>query len=239
MDETIGLRDLAGMIDHSLLHPALTDRETAAGCELALRYGTATVCVKPCLVGLASGVLKGSPVGAGTVVGFPHGGQTTPAKVADVERGLADGASEFDMVVNVGKVLGGDWAYVAAEIGALNAAAVGGGALLKVIFETDYLEDAHVVKLCEICGAAAVAFVKTSTGFGFVRQPNGMYAYRGATDHHLALMRAHSPAAVRIKAAGGLRTLDDLLRVRALGVARIGATATEAIMEEARHRGYR
>jgi len=239
MQHEIAFKDLAGMIDHSLLHPTLTDRQTAAGCELARRYGTATVCVKPCAVGAAAALLAGSPVGVGTVVGFPHGGQAPSIKVAEVERGLADGAAEFDMVVNVGKVLGGDWVYVGAEIGAINAAAVGGGALLKVIFETDYLEDAQIVKLCEICGAAGVAFVKTSTGFGFVRQPNGMYAYRGATDHHLALMRASSPAAVRIKAAGGLRTLDDLLRVRALGVARVGATATEAILEEARRRGYR
>jgi len=239
MEAMIAFKDLAGMIDHSLLHPTLTDRETAAGCELARRYGTATVCVKPFAVGMAAALLKGSPVGVGTVVGFPHGGQAPSIKVAEVERGLADGAAEFDMVVNVGKVLGGDWTYVAAEIGAVNAAAVAGSALLKVIFETDYLEDAHVVKLCGISSAAGVAFVKTSTGFGFIRQPNGMYAYRGATDHHLALMRANCPESVRVKAAGGLRTLDDLLRVRALGVARIGATATEAILEEARRRGYR
>jgi deoxyribose-phosphate aldolase len=239
MNGTVAFKDLAGMIDHSLLHPTLTDREAAAGCELARRYGTATVCVKPYAVGLAAGLLKGSPVGVGTVVGFPHGGQAPSIKVAEVERGLADGAVEFDMVVNVGKVLDGDWMFVAAEIGAINAAAVAGGALLKVIFETDFLADDHIRKLCEISSAAGAAFVKTSTGFGFVRQPNGMYAYRGATDHHLELMRANCPAGVRVKAAGGLRTLDDLLRVRALGVARIGATATEAILEEAKRRGYR
>lgn len=239
MNQTIAFKDLASMIDHSLLHPTLTDRELAAGCELAKRYGTATACVKPYAVSLAAGLLKGSPVGTGTVVGFPHGSQTTAVKIREVEQGLADGANEFDMVVNVGKTLGGDWDYVAAEVRAINAAAVAGNAILKVIFETDYLEDAHVIKLCEVCAAADVAFVKTSTGFGFMRQPNGMYSYRGATDHHLTLMRAHSPGTVRIKAAGGLRTLDDLLRVRALGVARIGATATEAILEEARRRGYR
>jgi deoxyribose-phosphate aldolase len=239
MDPTTSFSSLAKMIDHSLLHPTLTDQAVAAGCELARRYDVATACVKPCSVGLAKGALAGSGVGVGTVVGFPHGSPTSAVKLREAEQGLADGAVEFDMVVNIGKVLGGDWGYVASEIWEVNAAVAAGGGLLKVIFETDYLDDAAVVKLCEICSAAAVAFVKTSTGFGFVRQPNGMYSYRGATDHHLTLMRANCPETVRIKAAGGLRTLDDLLRVRALGVARIGATATEAILEEALRRGYR
>ena len=238
MDPTITFSSLAKMIDHSLLHPTMTDEAVASGCELARRYGVATACVKPCSVGLAKGILAGSGVGVGTVVGFPHGSQTSAVKLRDAEQGLADGAVEFDMVVNIGKVLGGDWDYVESEIRAINAAVAAGGALLKVIFETDYLKDVHVVRLCGICSSAGVAFVKTSTGFGFVRQPNGMYSYRGATDHHLTLMRANCPETVRIKAAGGLRTLDDLLRVRALGVARIGATATEAILEEARRRGY-
>lgn len=239
MDPTTSFSSLAKMIDHSLLHPTLTDEAVAAGCELARRYDVATACVKPCSVALAKGSLAGSGVGVGTVVGFPHGSPTSAVKLREAEQGLADGAVEFDMVVNIGKVLGGDWGYVASEIWNVNAAVAAGGGLLKVIFETDYLDDGAVVKLCEICSAAAVAFVKTSTGFGFVRQPNGMYSYRGATDHHLTLMRANCPETVRIKAAGGLRTLDDLLRVRALGVARIGATATEAILEEALRRGYR
>ena len=238
MDSTITFRLLAKMIDHSLLHPTLTDQAVASGCELARRYGVATACVKPCSVGLAKGILAGSGVGVGTVIGFPHGSQTSAVKLHEAERGLADGAAEFDMVVNIGKALGGGWDYVESEIRAVNAAVGAGGAILKVIFETDYLEDAAIIWLCGICAAAGVAFVKTSTGFGFVRQANGMYSYRGATDHHLTLMRANCPETVRIKAAGGLRTLDDLLRVRALGVARIGATATEAILEEARRRGY-
>jgi deoxyribose-phosphate aldolase len=116
---------------------------------------------------------------------------------------------------------------------------VDGGAILKVIFENDYLQDGHIIQLCEICAAHSVAFVKTSTGYGFVKQANGMYSYEGATDHHLRLMRAHSPEPVSVKAAGRVRTLDDLLRVRALGVARIGATATESILEEAKRRGFR
>jgi deoxyribose-phosphate aldolase len=115
----------------------------------------------------------------------------------------------------------------------------GQGGILKVIFENDYLKDDHIVRLCEICSEAKVAFVKTSTGYGFVKQENGMYTYKGATDAHLKLMRKHCPASVQIKAAGGVRTLDDLLRVRALGISRIGATATKEIIEEARKRGMR
>jgi len=107
-----------------------------------------------------------------------------------------------------------------------------------VIFENDYLADEHIIKLCEICAKHSVAFVKTSSGYGFVKQPNGMYSYQGATDHQLRLMRQHSPSSVQLKAAGGVRSLDDLLRVRGIGVTRIGATATESILEEARRRGY-
>jgi deoxyribose-phosphate aldolase len=142
------------------------------------------------------------------------------------------------MVVNIGKVLGGDWNYVGDEIQAVNEETVKGGAILKVIFENDYLQDAHIIRLCELCAERKVAFVKTSTGYGFVKQANGMYAYQGATDHQLSLMRAHSPETVQIKAAGGVRTLDDLLRVQALGVTRIGATATAAMLDDAKARGY-
>jgi deoxyribose-phosphate aldolase len=140
-------------------------------------------------------------------------------------------------VVNIGKVLAGDWSYVSAEIKAVNTACVGRGALLKVIFENDYLQEAHIIRLCEICTEHGAAFVKTSTGYGFVKQPGGDYNYRGATDSHLVLMRKHSGPQVQIKAAGGVRTLDDLLRVRALGVTRVGATATEAMLAEAVKRG--
>jgi deoxyribose-phosphate aldolase len=226
------------MIDHSLLHPTLTDEAIVAGCELARKYDVATACVKPYAIQIARNILDGSDVGVCAVIAFPHGNSAPALKVQEAGQASADGATEIDMVVNVGKVLGGDWDYVAAEIGAVNDAVVGGKGLLKVIFENDYLEDAHIIRLCEICAGHEVAFVKTSTGYGFVRQPNGMYSYQGATDHHLRLMRAHCPPNVQVKAAGGVRTLDDLLRVRALGVTRIGATATEAILEEARRRGY-
>lgn len=228
---------LAKMIDHSLLHPTMTDADIVAGCELARRYAVATACVKPYAVGMARRSLDGADVGVCAVIGFPHGNSTTGLKMQEAAQALDDGATEIDMVINIGKALGGDWEYVAEEIKAINDVVTSHGAILKVIFENDYLEDAHIIRLCEICTAHAVAFVKTSTGYGFVKQPNGFYAYQGATDHHLRLMRAHCGPTVQIKAAGGVRTLDDLLRVRALGVTRIGATATESILEEAKQRG--
>jgi deoxyribose-phosphate aldolase len=236
--ETIpSLETLAKMIDHSLLHPTMTDGVITAGCELARQYGVATACVKPYAIPLAKSILAGSGVGVCAVIAFPHGNSTTPIKVREAEEAVAAGAVEIDMVVNIGKALGGDWDYVSQEVKAVNAAVTGGGAILKVIFENDYLQDAHIIRLCEICSQHAVAFVKTSTGYGFVKQPDGFYSYLGATDHALQLMRAHSAPAVQVKAAGGVRTLDDLLRVRALGVTRIGATATREILEEAKSRG--
>lgn len=238
MTEEITLRTIAKMIDHSLLHPTMTDAELKAGCELSLKYNVATACIKPYAIPLALDILGGSEVGICAVIGFPHGNSTTAIKALEAEAAAQVGATEIDMVVNIGKVLGGDWEYVAQEIRAINAAVVANNASLKVIFENDYLKDEHIIRLCELCSAAEVAFVKTSTGYGFVKQANGMYSYQGATDHHLALMRQHSAPTVQIKGAGGLRTLDDLLRVRALGVTRMGATATEAILEEAKRRGY-
>ena len=236
MRETTTLDTLAKMIDHSLLHPTLTDEEIVKGCELARAYRVATACVKPYSIPLARQLLAGSGVGVCPVIAFPHGNSTTAIKVAEAEAAARAGGCEIDMVVNVGKVLGGDWSYVSAEIRAVNAAAVANKAILKVIFENDYLQDSHIVRLCEICSEWHVAYVKTSSGYGFVRQPNGLYSYQGATDHHLALMRKHSAPDVQIKAAGGIRTLDDLLRVREMGVARVGATATAAILDEAKRR---
>jgi deoxyribose-phosphate aldolase len=237
-ETTADLRMLAKMIDHSLLHPALTDAELTAGCELAKRCDVATVCIKPYAITLAKRILDGSEVGVGTVIGFPHGNSTIAIKVAEARAAAESGAAEIDMVVNIGKVLSGDWSYVNEEIASVNNAAIAQNALLKVIFENDFLKDEHIIRLCEISSDFKVAFVKTSTGYGFVRQANGMYSYQGATDHHLRLMRAHSDRAVQVKAAGGVRTLEDLLRVRALGVTRVGATATESILEEARRRGF-
>lgn len=237
MKLTVTLRDLAKMIDHSLLHPTMTDADIRNGCELARRYDTATACVKPYSIALASEVLAGSEVVVCPVIGFPHGNSTTRMKVSEAEEAARAGGGEIDMVVNIGKVLGGDWDYVGAEIRAINEAVTAHRAILKVIFENDYLKDEHIVRLCEICSEAGVAFVKTSTGYGFVKQPDGSYNYKGATVAHLKLMRRHAAPEVRIKAAGGIRSLDDMLLVRSLGVSRIGATATEAILEEAKRRG--
>ena len=229
---------IAKMIDHSLLHPTLTDDELRQGCELAKRYRVASVCIKPYAVKLADEILKGSGVAVGTVIGFPHGNSRTKIKVQEAELACADGATELDMVVNIGKVLSRDWEYVEKEIKAVADVAHNYDAIVKVIFENDFLtDDEFKIKLCEICGQIRVDFVKTSTGYGFVKGSDGKYSYQGATDHDLQLMRAACSSGVQVKAAGGIRTLDDALRVRALGVTRIGTTATEAILTEAKKRG--
>lgn len=233
------LSSLALLFDHSLLHPTATDEEIRAGCDLAHRYGVATVCVKPYAVKMAVDLLLDSAAGVCAVVGFPHGNATTATKVREAAEAAFNGATEIDMVVNIGKLLGGDSAYVAREIKEVNETVVAKEAALKVIFENDFLDDGHIVTLCEVCSEIGVAYVKTSTGYGFVKRRDGSYGYAGAIDAHLKLMRAHCAPAVKIKAAGGIRTLDDALRVRALGVDRIGATATAAILDEAKKRGFR
>ena len=230
------VRELAKMIDHSLLHPTMTDAEIAEGCRLAREYDVATACVKPYAIEMAREILSDSQVGVCPVIGFPHGNSTTAIKVAEADAAVRAGGTEIDAVINVGKALGDDWSYVRDEVRAVNDAVVARGAILKVIFENDYLQDDHIIRLCEICSEVGVAFVKTSTGYGFVKQADGNYNYKGATDHHLQLMRKHCVPGVQIKAAGGVRTLDDLLRVRALGVTRVGATATRAMLEEAKGR---
>ena len=225
------------MIDHSLLHPTMTDEDLRTGCELAKAYNVATVCVKPYTVKEAAGLLKGSDVSVCAVIGFPHGNSAITVKVFETETACNDGAMEIDMVVNIGKVLGNDWDYVKKEIASVVAVTKKHHAALKVIFENDFLtEDAHKIKLCEICSSLNVEFVKTSTGYGFVKGADGKYSYKGATEHDLILMRNHTAPQVQIKAAGGVRSLDDLLKVKALGVTRIGATATAAILEEAKKR---
>lgn len=226
---------IARLIDHSLLHPTLTDDEVRAGCEVARQYGAASVCVKPYAVPLAAKCLAGSPVAVGTVVGFPHGSHATATKVFEAEQACRDGATELDMVINVGKALGGDWEYVERDIRAVVEAAQRHGAITKVIFENDFLpSDALKIKLCEICARAGAEYVKTSTGFGFVRQPDGKYNYVGATVADVRLMREHSPPQVKVKAAGGVRNYADAVRIREAGAERIGATATAAIVAEER-----
>ena len=233
----VSLPILAKMIDHSLLHPTMTDTEIATGLSIAAKYKVATACVKPYSIEQAISALKGTGVDVCPVIGFPAGNSTTEVKVFEATKAAEAGGKEIDMVINIGKALGGDWDYVQKEIQAVNEAVVSKDSILKVIFENDFLTDTDIVKLCRICSEVGVAFVKTSTGYGFVKQSNGMYNYQGATLPHLNLMRENVKEGVQIKAAGGVRTLDDLLRVRALGVTRVGATATEAILEEASRRG--
>jgi deoxyribose-phosphate aldolase len=233
------LLSLSKMIDHSLLHPTMTDDDLASGCKLAGKYHVATVCIKPYSVFMAVELLAETDVGVCTVIGFPHGNSKPNVKIFETEQALDDGATEIDMVVNIGKVLSKDWSYVSGEIKAVNQACVSRGAILKVIFENDFLPaDEYKIRLCEICSEANVAFVKTSTGYGFTKQASGGYNYAGATEHDMVLMRRYCSPQVQIKAAGGVRTLDDLIRVKSLGVTRVGATATEAILTEARKQGY-
>ncbi len=217
---------IATMIDHSLLNPIMTDQDLESGCRVVLTYDVASVCIKPYYLKRCSELLAGSRVAPSTVIGFPHGGNTTAVKLAEVETALRDGGKELDYVVNIGKVLTEDWNFVRADITAVVDRTHEGGALVKVIFENCYLQDSHKIRLCEICGEAGADFVKTSTGYGT----------GGATDEDLKLMREHSPAGVQVKAAGGVRTFDRLLEVRALGVTRVGATATIVILEECKKR---
>ena len=235
---------LAKMIDHSLLHPTMTDRELEEGCQLAAKYGVATVCIKPYAVRSAADLLKGTGVAVGTVIGFPHGNSTTESKRYETELACRDGAVEIDMVVNCGKALSGDWEYVERDVKTVCDEAHKHGAKVKVIFENDYLtkggagssSDDFKRKLCQLCERAGADWVKTSTGYGFVKQPDGNYNYKGATEHDLALMRASVSAKVQVKAAGGVRDLDGLIKVRDLGATRCGATATAAMLDEYRRR---
>jgi deoxyribose-phosphate aldolase len=218
--------EIAKMIDHSLLHPRLTDEELEKGCRIAIDYNVATVFIKPYYLRRCAEILADSTVKPATTVGFPHGGHTTKIKVAEAEGALEDGAEELDMVVNVGKVLSEDWEYVRSDIKAVVDLAHERGKIIKVIFENCYLEDRHKIKLCEICGEVGADFIKTSTGYG----------EGGATIHDLKLMLEYSPPHVQVKAAGGIRTLDKLLEVRTLGVTRIGASRTVDILEECKRR---
>ena len=219
-------QQIAKMIDHSLLAPAMTDEELEAGCRLAIEYDVASVCIKPYFLKRCAQLLAGSTVLASTTVGFPHGGHTTAVKLAEARQALDDGGRELDMVVNIGKVLAGDWNYVRGDIQAVVGAAHEAGRIVKVIFENCYLADEHKIRLCEICGELRADFVKTSTGYG-----SG-----GATTEDLQLMRKHSPEAVQVKAAGGVRSLDRLLEVRAIGVTRVGASRTGEILDACRQR---
>jgi deoxyribose-phosphate aldolase len=217
---------IAKMIDHSLLNPTIAVEDLEKGCKLALAYDVASVCILPYYLKRCAEILAGSDVRASTTIGFPHGGHTTAIKAAEAAQALKDGGQELDMVVNISKVLSGDWNYVRADIKAVIDVTHAAGQKVKVIFENCYLTDTHKIRLCEICGELNADWVKTSTGYGT----------GGATHEDLKLMRAHAPSHVQVKAAGGVRTLDALLAVRALGVTRCGATRTAEMLDECKKR---
>jgi deoxyribose-phosphate aldolase len=218
--------DLAKMIDHSLLNPTLIVADLDAGCTLAVAYDVASVCILPYRLRRCAEILRGSTVMASTTIGFPHGGHTAATKAAEASQAVADGGQELDMVVNISQVLSGDWNFVRREIAAVIEIAHDAGAKVKVIFENCYLQDEHKIRLCQICGELHADWVKTSTGYGT----------GGATMEDLALMRQHSPPHVQVKAAGGIRDLDTLLKVRDLGVTRCGASRTKEMLDECRKR---
>lgn len=218
--------EIAKMIDHSLLQPMLTAEELADGCRLALDYDVASVCIMPFYLKQCAEALAGSSVKASTTIGFPHGGHATAVKVAEAGQALGDGGQELDAVVNISKVLSGDWDYVSDELQALIGLTHERGQKIKVIFENAYVSDSHKIRLCEICGRLGADWVKTSTGYG----PSG------ATLEDVRPMREHSPPSVQVKAAGGVRDLDTLLEFRKAGVARVGLSRTQAILDDCKRR---
>ncbi len=218
--------DIAKMLDHSTLQPFLTDEDIRKGCELALRYDTASVCARPCDMPLVASLLRGSDVKVCTVIGFPHGTHRTAIKVAEAKQALADGCTELDMVINIGKLLSGDEDYVRDEIRQIVQVAHEAGALVKVILETCYLTDAQKVTACHLSEEAGADFVKTSTGYGT----------KGCTIQDLQLMRRSVSERVQVKGSGGIRDLDTVLSARAVGATRCGVSATAAIMAEAEKR---
>jgi deoxyribose-phosphate aldolase len=229
------VKELSKMIDHSILHPTYTDEDLKKQCGVAKKYDVASVCVKPYMVKQAFEYLKDTDVEVGCVIGFPHGNSVTAVKVFESETACRDGATEIDMVINIAKAIGGDWTYVENEIKAVTDACHKHKAIVKVIFETDYVTKTEdKIRLCEICTKVGADFVKTSTGYGYVKQPNGDFNYKGATVEDIGLMRKHSGPNVRVKAAGGVRTLTDLIKMKEAGAIRSGATATEVMLEEAK-----
>ena len=217
---------IAKMIDHSLVNPTLTVDQLEDGLRVAAAYQVATVSIMPYYIARAAEALDGSGVKPGATVGFPHGSHATASKVAEAQLCLREGAQELDMVCNISQVLSGDWRYVLEDIQGVADVAHAAKAKLKVIFENCFLNDAQKIRLCEICGEAGADWLKTSTG----------YAEGGATIEDLQLMLDHAPSGVQVKAAGGIRDLDGLLRVRAMGVTRVGATRTAPMLDECRRR---
>ncbi len=224
--EKVTSKDIAQMIDLSLLNPTFTHKDVVDGLNLAKEYNVVSVCVRPCDITLTKEMLDGTDIKVTTVIGFPHGTHTTETKVFETEQAIDLGCVEVDVVQNISYTLSGEYDKTEADLKAVVDAAHAKGAQVKVIFENAYLNDEQKIKLCEICARVGADFTKTATG----------YAPSGATLHDLKLMRANTPENMKVKAAGGVRTLDAVLKVLAVGGSRFGCTRTQTIMEEARKR---
>lgn len=216
-------QDIANLIDHANLKPQATLRDTVDCCTMAKKYNCFSCCVRPSDIETAKKALEGTEVIVSTVIGFPHGVCSTEVKVFETQDALAKGAEELDMVLNIGRLKGGDYAYVEKDIKAVVEVAHEAGIKCKVILENAFLNEQEKLAACHICERVGADFTKTSTGF----------ASGGATISDLKLMRANTGREMQVKAAGGIRTLDALLEAVAAGASRIGTSSTEAIMEEA------
>ncbi|MEM6396623.1 MAG: deoxyribose-phosphate aldolase [Bacteroidota bacterium] len=225
--------DFAHFIDHAVLHPTATEKHLIESCQIAVKYQVTSICVKPCHVKKTAELTQISGVPVSTVIGFPHGSNSTDVKVFEAQKAIADGAVELDMVANIGAVLSGDQTFAGRDIAAVLEVCRAHQVLLKVIFENDFLpDDTYKIELCRICSDLQVDFVKTSTGFGYTKQANGFYQYRGATEHDVALMRQHCPPEIGVKASGGIRDLATLKRMVKLGATRIGTSSTAKIASD-------
>lgn len=226
---------VAKMVDHSLLHPAMTDEEFEAECKVAVECNVGAVCVKPYHTRRAAELMAGTDIIVSAVVAFPHGNSTLDIKLAETRQVLEDGATEVDFVINIGKVVGEDWVYIDEEIRRADALVKSYGAILKVIFENDMLtSDEQKKVLCRICSKYKVGFVKTSTGYCYNKDADGKFYFVGATHHDLMLMRTYSDPEVQVKAAGAVSTLEPLLEAYRLGATRFGLKGAKKLVEDAK-----
>lgn len=213
------IRDILSHVDHTLLAPDATRADVRALCDDAIHYQTASICIPAAYVRFAHDYCAGRmPIC--TVIGFPNGYSTSAAKAFEARDAIENGADEIDMVIHIGAVKGGDWDAVAADIHSVRAACM--GKLLKVIIETCLLTDDEKIRLCRVVGECGADFIKTSTGF----------SHGGATFDDVRLMAAHVPAGLRIKAAGGIASLEDAEQFLALGASRLGTSRIVKILKE-------
>ena len=227
---TLTVQDVADLIDHALLKPELTPVEVASSVRELAAQRIWSVCVRPSDVALAKATItgiEGSPTRVCTVIGFPHGTTSTAAKVAEAEQTLADGATELDVVLNIGRLRGGDVTAVREDIAAVVEVGRAAGVIVKVILETALLDERAKIDGCRASTDAGADFTKTATGF----------AGGGATLPDVALMREHTPERMEVKASGGVRDIPTLLAMLAEGVTRIGTSSTAALLAEAERVG--